>query len=326
MMRDEKQLMDDFLKCTAWIGEDGEATSECPAAYKEIINSQKVQFEKDGSVFKEEGFILSGLWNGNLKNAPLLVLSSNPAIRTKECRPRYFPEEKKFYQPCEGRAKGIEIGYGESARDYLMDFSDKIFAEHSIINENSRALNMPWYDNDKRCACVPFWGCLRNAVDALLPDELRMKKYDEDYVRFLMSFALSAEIVPFQSNDEEGVDKAICSSWDSYTKDLISLSNASIVILIGKKVLKHFTNNIFGENSKNSENAMDKLKNASYIEHVCDAGKKRIVIYRPFNRGCFTPLIKPRNARHSNYFNDVTLAVLKEVFRKSQMVENCLGS
>ena len=322
-MRSVEQLMDDFLTCTDWFDLNGNATGKCPGECKIVIESQKKQFEKDNSSFEKEGFILSGLWNGDFVNAPLLVLSSNPAIRTKECSPRYFPADKKFYQPVNGNVKGIEIGSGIEARNFLIDFSNRVFADRNLTvsGKDPKVLNMTWYE-EKTHNAVPFWGCMRNAVETLLPEELRQVKNGnaEDYMRFLMSFVLSTEIVPFQSNSETGVAEAMNYCWDKFTKDLVSLSNAPVVLLIGKKVLEYFGKNVFEENDNAS---IEKLREGAHIELLL-GGKKRIIVYRKFSQGTFARLVKQQKDSTSVDLQDETLTIMKDALRKTPLVQSLL--
>jgi hypothetical protein len=72
-------------------------------------------------------------------------------------------------------------------------------------------------------------------VETLLPATQKTgTKPSAGYVRKLMSHAVSMEIVPFKSNNEVGVDDALETCWNNFTRHIIERASASIFVLVGE--------------------------------------------------------------------------------------------
>ena len=58
--------------------------------YKDLVDFQRKECEKHNSSIATEGFQIGEPWNGDIENAPILFLSSNPAYNFYEISPRWY--------------------------------------------------------------------------------------------------------------------------------------------------------------------------------------------------------------------------------------------
>ena len=75
-------------------GKDVESYKNCP--FFKIVEYQKTFYKEKGYDPCQGGFHIGQPWNGNLKGASILFLSSNPGITLNSRCPRYHVEDKKF--------------------------------------------------------------------------------------------------------------------------------------------------------------------------------------------------------------------------------------
>ena len=92
-----------------------------------------------------------------------------------------------------------------------------------------------------------------------------------------MKYAVCMEIVPFKSNAEKGVLNAKDTCWDKFTRHLLEHSGASVIVLVGNKVLETFV-------SKVAPEAMGTLT-AGNIYHCKIGNKDRLIVKVDFIRG-----------------------------------------
>lgn len=142
-------------------------------------------------------------WSGHLEEAPILFFSSNPSISTHEAYPN---------------------GAGNPERS-LQDFFDSRFDGH-WVKEGNKALNA---DLITYGPAVNYWSCIRNRAEELLG---RKTIAGVDY-------ALS-EIVHCKSRGELGVKTALLTCARRYMMDLLTCSGAVVLVLVGRKVLRHW--------------------------------------------------------------------------------------
>ena len=57
--------------------------------YKDLVDFQRNECKKHNSSIATEGFQIGEPWNGDIENAPILFLSSNPAHNFYEISPRW---------------------------------------------------------------------------------------------------------------------------------------------------------------------------------------------------------------------------------------------
>ncbi len=87
---------------------------------------------------------------------------------------------------------------------------------------------------------VKYWGAMRNNTRTLLP-----KKFCR--VRDIINYFACTSIVPFKINLQGKYKKAFDSAntlltcWQTYSQNIIILSNAVVIVLVGKEVFDMFT-------------------------------------------------------------------------------------
>ena len=60
----------------------------------------------------------------------------------------------------------------------------------------------------------------------------------------IMKYAVCMEIVPFRSNGKNGIINAKNVSWNDFTRDLLDLLGASVIVLVGDKVIDSFVSKV----------------------------------------------------------------------------------
>ena len=217
--------------------------SDKDSPFFEIVKYQKTVYEEEGYDPRQGGFHIGQPWNGDLKSASILFLSSNPGI-TLNCRcPRYHVEDGKF--TWYGR------GTEEVSLEGIAEFFNNRFQTEPFLPgaKNLPSLSVCIMDKDGRERIkpygVPFWRGIRDIARDLLPEEISVlgDQDKKNYIRNVMKHVVSTEIVPFVSMGEEGVknnEKIIDECWDSWTKKILDSSHAPVFILTGTKVQDKF--------------------------------------------------------------------------------------
>ena len=253
----------------------------------------------------EEGFQIGEPFNGDIEQAPILFLSSNPAFNFDEVSPRFFPNSGKLFVPEhieDGSKKGKKEIKPDSYDSYIKPFF--LSRIHKIINGQS--LHIP-LKNGKTKA-VPYWGCVRNNTKTLLPCTLLKSYKSKEKIREIMKYAVCMEIVPFRSNKERGVPDALDKCWDTFTKHLLELSKASVIVLVGNKVLDCFVKKV----ASDAEETLEK-KN---IYPCTIGGHERLVVKVDFAQGTFS--------NFKEFFSETVIDTLKGTVQKSSLVQKAL--
>lgn len=233
--------------------------------YGEITQFQIDESEDNDTSINDEGFQIGEPFDGDIENAPVLFLSSNPAFNFDEVSPRYFHESGKVFFPERiDITRKVKISEGEYSLDEIikrLTIPQKEFSFEEIKkflktriqtsparNNRDRTLRIPLRDGGT--IGVPYWTCVRNNTELLLPQDLKSSWTNlnpSQKAREVIKYAVCMEIVPFRSNGEVGVDNAKDTCWNSFTKHLLELSGASVIVLVGNKVLDSFVSHIASE-------------------------------------------------------------------------------
>ena len=294
--------------------------------YGEIIQFQIDECVDNDTSIEKEGFQIGEPFNGDLENAPVLFLSSNPAFNFDEVSPRYFVDSGKVFNPKHISAtKRVNFSY--SNREYSFDEIRKMFIEpqkEMSFNEikkffKTRIQTSPARNDkdqtlrislkDGGTICVPYWTCVKNNTELLLPTNLKNKWTSlnpSQRAREIMKYAVCMEIVPFKSNGEEGVPNAKNVCWNDFTRDLLDLSGASVIVLVGDKVLDSFVSNV-------APKAMGTLT-VRQIYHVKIGNRDRLIVN--FTQG--------KIRRFKGFFDDGVIAELQNVVSSSQFVQKAI--
>ena len=278
--------------------------------YRELVDFQIKQCETLDLSIEKEGFQIGEPWNGDIENAPILFLSSNPAFDFYEVSPRYYSDKT-------GNQWVIKDGEVMSLDDLIKFQCTRIQESKIEDNDNNKEnLNKEVFNPNtgkKDYLHVLYWGHTRERVECLLPDELKIfwrnKKTPAEYAREIMKYVVCMEIVPFRSNDATGVTTAVLDDcWGKFTKTILELSGASIFILVGSKAYKTFSRN---------------LKFHASIEHNLSTGKTLELQFGERNR---TIVHVPHTADLYNCLPSETIKQLRDTLARRIIFDNKIAS
>lgn len=252
--------------------------------YKDLVDFQRKECEKHNSSIATEGFQIGEPWNGDIENAPILFLSSNPAYNFYEISPRWHWDNsdnggKKILKGKNGDPMSLEN---------ILDFIRTRIKESAAKSDKDIALRIRLKkDNAIYTPAVPYWGNVRERTEYLLPDELKIflgnKMTPATYARKIMEYVVCMEVVPFRSTGEAGLKTNTAAifnrCWNNFTYQILELSGASIFVLVGSKVLNTFTRKLNLHQDTKSNLCVGKP-----LELTIGA-RNRIIVYVPFNLG-----------------------------------------
>jgi uracil-DNA glycosylase family 4 len=175
-------------------------------------------------------------WNGDIENAKILFVSSNPAIDFDEYFPTYDIENETFV--------------GNWNEEEIKNFFYKRFTYFSNKRNNAKLTFKKVVKNESGTPkTVKYWTNLNARAKELIG---RKAKLNND-------FAIT-EIVHCKSKSEVDIDdKCLESCSNNYLKEIISLSNAKLIVAVGKKA-KEVIYNLYLKN----QNITDFEKNKLY--------------------------------------------------------------
>ena len=186
-------------------------------------------------------------WNGKIETAPILFISSNPAINSLEEFPNLSWKE-----------------------DRIIDFFDNRFSLEKNLFLKDKYLvkgRKPLLVNGGYGKAPPFWGSAKNTATEVLEEPAIAGK---DYAIM--------EIVRCKSGGETGVSKARPTCVDKFLKPTLKLSPAKLIVSIGKEAegpLRRIFN-IAGK-SKLSQISYDGIERTIvFLPHPASFGKSRI--------------------------------------------------
>ena len=261
--------------------------------YKGLVDFQIEQCKTRGSSIEKEGFQIGEPWNGDIENALIIFLSSNPAFKFDEVSPRLDIASGDIFEPehidvtTKNTITDRKISCFKEIEDF---FKSRIIKSHAN-NSNDELLRIPLKNG--KTHDVRYWKKIRVRTEYLLPDELKIfwenkVQTKAKYVRKIMEYVVCMEIVPFKSTGEEGLTKVGNTNftknlfdhcWKSFTSKILELSGASIFILVGSKALKTFIRNLNLHPSIESN-----LRTGKPFELIL--GKRnRTIVYTPYNQG-----------------------------------------
>ena len=217
--------------------------------YKKLVEFQRNAYKKECLNIKDKGFQIGEPWNGDINNALVAFISSNPAFGPYDSFPRYHAVTKTVSMP-DGETLDLD-----GIKKFFNDrFKNATVSKREVLRVKcNRAGDGVFYK------AIPYWGCVRNSIKALWPNAPKGDS-TEAYVKGLMSKAVCMELVPFKSRSEIGVDDALLFCLKNFTRHILSNITAPIVVLVGKKVRYSFLNfylkdeNEWGEASQAFDN------------------------------------------------------------------------
>ena len=165
---------------------------------------------------------------------------------------------------------------------------------------------------------VDYWTCVKTNTELILPSKLKASWKAltlSQRAREIMMYAVCMEIVPFRSNSEIGVNKVLLDEcWNEYTSDLLELSGAKVIVLVGNKVLDVFTQKLnLNDNVKNA------LKNHG-TKKILVGHEQRTVVKVDFNSGKFSRF------DNSKLFSAAVLKDLRDAVASSPFVTKAIAA
>jgi hypothetical protein len=147
-------------------------------------------------------------WCGDILNAPILVISSNPAISEKELYPDSTWSQKMINDFFVNRFK-------DRGKKYSWVYDYRVLLRNGIRGRK-----------------VSYWSCINNRIKEIIG------RKPIPGIDFCIT-----ELVHCKSRDEIGVSKAFPECAKLHLKRVMALSNASFIIAFGS-VVKDFLNGI----------------------------------------------------------------------------------
>jgi hypothetical protein len=249
--------------------------------FRKLVEFQINAYKDEGFSIEDKGFQVGEPWSGDLQNARVLFLSSNPAIGVYDKFPRYHAKTRTISWP-----DGTQL----SLPDVEKFFRDRF---QCAPMKNGQVLYVEQVDDAGKdtglTKAIPYWGCVRNTIEKLDLKTVQAKATFatiELYVKALMSRAVIMEIVPFKSNGENGVTEAFYTCARNFTQHLLPHATAPVVILIGQKVRQAFLDFAIPEREwGKAKEAFDNKE--AYRWDTLDPKNPKWVIVVDFVRGHF---------------------------------------
>ena len=160
-----------------------------------------VNFQREQGAKAVEDFQIPEPWSGDILNAPILIISSNPAYSKNELFPDLLWPEPMIADFFINRFK-------DRGKEYSWVFQNK------VLNKDGT-----------RGRSVRYWAHIRNRVKELLGYE---PKPGIDYCL--------TELVHCKSSGQIGVERALRMCTEKFFKSIINISSAKIIIAIGSFV------------------------------------------------------------------------------------------
>jgi len=214
-------------------------------AYKSFVDYQRCVYCKNRTSLSEQGFQGGVPWVGDLENASVLFLSSNPAFTWNQCTPRYNAKSNNWTITYKNNEK-VESEVIDEL-DKVINFYKKPFGPGNlinlmeIINDNKKGslLTVNIREDERiipKKGGVKFWNDLTEKVLIKLYENDDDKELVKNWKKLIEEKAVFTEIVPFQSLGEEHIDSKILQlCWDSFSSKILSYSKANLWIVVGSQ-------------------------------------------------------------------------------------------
>jgi len=186
-------------------------------------------------------------WNGNIKTAKILFLSSNPSIGQNEMYPSFDDKEGSLT--------------GDWNDDKVSNYFINRFSKEHPYTKNY--LYPQHIGGEYMSSWVRFWAAVRTIAKVILEKTVTP---GDDYAL--------VEIVRCKSKEERGVDAATNECVNRYLDSTISLSSAKIIICLGKKVE-------FAIRKKYNISSIDNMNGENKIEEIQINDRKIMLLFLP---------------------------------------------
>lgn len=207
--------MDEVRKLALDIGscsEVSKALKDASHPCHDVVNWQADQWQPQILEIENSRMHRPEAWTGDIVNAPILFLSSNPSFDSKENYPSWnleeWPYEKVEDFSVNRFTSEIKRGYGAS---------DGLSAKN-----NDRTIAK----NGELLLKVRYWHWARSMVAYLTDKDISEVSAESDYAM--------TEIVHCKSKGEDGVKKARLKCKDKFLERILEISKAKLIIVSGK--------------------------------------------------------------------------------------------
>ena len=213
--------------------------------YANKLDSQKCKKVIESQNFNSiEKFHLPEPWNGNIQNAPILFISSNPSISSKDNQGNYLEQFPINNWPNHQIIDFFTNRFGGGEKEWVKDgrYSLQTNGTHSSKGTS-------------------YWINMRNRSAELL---------DRDPEKVIMGIDFaSTELVHCKSRSEIGYNDALTYCTEQYFSAILDISTAKVVICVGASTGK-YVRDYFG--FPDSKICVEDLE-----------GKKRYFVFLPRN-------------------------------------------
>ncbi|MDD7649789.1 hypothetical protein [Cloacibacillus porcorum] len=261
------------------------------------------------SMGETNGYQIAEPWNGDLLNADILFLSSNPGFTPEEKFPRYHGGKGEnikfsFYEKNSSQNKWLSI------RE-VRDFFKNRFNETPYTNSGIPSINIiKDGEEQKKPRGVKFWKIIAKITEDFFRCKLEDKIQDiKSYKIEIFKHIVSMEIVPFKSKSDNILSNAVLNyCWKKYSREIFRESNAPVVFLIGKKAQETFCH---CELNYKYDEAISLLKEGKILHYE----NKKIVALPHLS------LRKPESFfLPSKFFENEVVSELKSVINKPELI------
>lgn len=263
---------------------------------KNFAQYQRDLCKEKGLDFNQEGFMVGSPWHGDIEKAPVLFLSSNPAITLGSCFPRWHPSmenpaKDKFSlggMNSDGLSKHKNfINISDVQNFFTNRFQETAISDKGLLNVWMIGKDgglYPKCNKNGRRTWVHFWNFMRRTLAALF--DMKETASSEKSTKYLMQHALSTEIIPFGSMDQKGVHNTLMRDycWERFVTPILEHCKARIFILIGSVARNDFCNFITKSYDADGKAVLEKLKARESIYLFPCGGIERKVVAIPHPR------------------------------------------
>lgn len=233
MKQETRDLLLEIAKCP----NIDECYKEASCVCNEIVKTQ---------VRDKEKFAVPEPWNGDLENAKILFVSSNPSFNESENYPEMNWNDEEIIEFFDGRFSG----------KYTNIRKDNKVCVKNVDGTSGKA--------------EPFWGAIRKRTAELLYDGREKEvKHGKDYCL--------TEVVHCKSKNEKGLDSTVISEcYNKYFNKLVKLSDCKVVVVLGHKAFRALA----ASGIKISEELLGKEDKKIYCEEIeLEHGVRKLFTY-----------------------------------------------
>ena len=267
--------------------------------YENLVRFQ-VQ-ECDGEIEKA-GYQVGEPWAGNIKRAPILFVSRRLAYVSNEICLRYIPNDSPDGYEIACTDKIFQNGRlidGDTTLNEVITWCNRRLG-NAALKGNSLYIRTREDDGTESIAPNSYWCSVRNNFEFLLPKGLKQSLRKQfastmvGYVQEIMKYVACTSVVPYKVVPPKSSrykkdfiqGKTFDHCWKNVAEEIISLSGAKVIVLVGDEILNAFENSaMFASKSlKATENSTANKKGKRDTIKLYEWDKRLVVNVAP-NQG-----------------------------------------